>query len=175
MRGLLLSLSLVLPALPAWAEPVLWDEAEGGDGRYYEYVTEALTWTDAREAAAARRHRGVPGRLVVITSATQNAFVHGLIGGEDQRAWIGLTDEAEEGDFRWVDGTRPGYTNWSPGEPNNADDNEHYGEMLPNGRWNDKMNDPPAQRVPPQGYLVEYYAPHRLAATQAGARDVPAG
>jgi len=167
---------LVLLAAPALAEPVRWSEAEGGNGRYYEYVPEALTWQDARHEASERRHRGVPGRLVVIRSQDENDFVHGLIPDAEavaeQRAWIGLSDIEEEGVFHWVDGSEPIYTNWSPGEPNDAG-GEDCGEMLPDGRWNDKENDPPADSHPPQGYLVEYYSRHRLA--EATANDAPAG
>jgi len=43
---------LILLAAPALAEPVRWSEAEGGNGRYYEYVPEALTWQDARHEAS---------------------------------------------------------------------------------------------------------------------------
>jgi len=29
------------------------------------------------------------------------------------------------------------YTNWNSGEPNNADNNEFYMEMVASGQWND--------------------------------------
>ena len=39
--------------------------------------------------------------------------------------WIGLTDYASEGTFRWVESHQtPSYTNWESGEPNNHDGNE---------------------------------------------------
>lgn len=167
-------ISLALAAAPAMAEPVQWREADGGNGRYYEYVPGALTWQDARHEATERRHRGVPGRLVVIRSENENDFVHGLIpdAEAEQRAWIGLSDRREEGVFRWVDGSEPIYTNWAPGEPNDVG-GEDCAEMLPDGRWNDKENDPPANNHPPRGYLVEYDGRHRLA--EATDDDAPAG
>ncbi|NBC11372.1 MAG: hypothetical protein GVY24_06495 [Planctomycetes bacterium] len=171
MRGAFFILLCCVTTCPAAAEPVLWDEDGGGDDRYYEYVPGALTWNDARKAAAERRYHGVPGRLVVIRSREQNDFVHGLMPEGEQRAWIGLCDIQEEGVFVWIDGSEPTYTNWSAGEPNDAG-GEDCAEMLPTGQWNDKEDDPPANSHPPQGYLVEYSAKHRL--TNAG-RDDAAG
>ena len=37
---------------------------------------------------------------------------------------IGLTDRVQEGVHVWVDGTRCNYTNWTPGEPNDASGND---------------------------------------------------
>jgi len=158
MFGLLLA--------PAAAEPVQWSKDDGGDGRYYECVPDKLTWTKANTAAAERRHSGTHGRLVVITSKEQNAFLQKLLPGNGAKAWIGLSDAAEEGRFVWVDGSRPGYTNWNAGEPNNAGE-EHFVEMYPDGRWNDKEDDPGEQEAPPSGYFVEYPAAHELAETPA--------
>ena len=51
-----------------------------------------------------------------IDNAKQDALVQFLAG--KSRAFIGLTDRVTEGKFKWSDGSRPRYTNWSPGEPN---------------------------------------------------------
>lgn len=150
MRGTFCILLCCVMTCPAVAEPVQWKEADGGNGRYYEYVPEALAWNDARQAATERRHRGVPGRLVIILSQKQNDFVHGLMPEGEQRAWIGLCDIKEEGAFRWIDGSEPAYTNWSGGEPNDVG-GEDCTEMLPDGRWNDKGNDPPGRQPPAAG------------------------
>ena len=57
--------------------------------------------------------------------------------------WLGLSKVNAKAEFQWVNGTTlDGYTNWSPGEPNNADGHELCTEMLVTGnyRWN-KWND----------------------------------
>ena len=54
--------------------------------------------------------------------------------------WIGASDEGKEGHFMWDNGGQPispGYTNWGPGQPDNAanEDCILYG---PSGfMWND--------------------------------------
>ena len=60
----------------------------------------------------------------------------------DNNYWIGLSDFAQEGTWRWHDSHKePSYTNWGPGEPDNhgGDENcankeyRYYG-----GKWNDQ-------------------------------------
>merc|ERR1719222_171564 len=47
-----------------------------------------------------------------------------------KKAWIGLTDEAEEGEWVWSSGKAPSFTNWAPKEPSNhkSKANEMQGE-----------------------------------------------
>jgi hypothetical protein len=39
----------------------------------------------------------------------------------DGAAWLGFTDEEEEGSFRWVGGEVTEYRGWRDGQPNNLD------------------------------------------------------
>lgn len=52
--------------------------------------------------------------------------------------WIGLSDQEEEGQFKWENSNLPvTFSNWLPGEP---DGREHKNcvEMLHDGKWNDR-------------------------------------
>ena len=57
--------------------------------------------------------------------------------------WLGLRKMHAIGNFLWVDGSPlKGYTNWIPGEPNNARGQELCTEILVSGKyrlgkWND--------------------------------------
>jgi VCBS repeat-containing protein len=130
-------------------------------------LTGNLTYAQALSAAA-----GYGGYLATITSASENAFVHHLIQGIQpnvtigdpfarQGAWLGATDAAVEGTWRWETGPEAGsafwqapgtvvtYANWNPGEPNNVN-NEDNLFMGNNGRWYDFAG---ARDV--AGYVVE--------------------
>ncbi len=93
---------------------------------------------------------GVTGHLSNITSAAENAFVHAMA---PVNAWLGGSDAAVEGDWRWTSGPEAGqqfwsggvggttvggsYANWGGGEPNNSG-NEDTVHMRPDGMWNDQ-------------------------------------
>ncbi|KAL6466573.1 hypothetical protein MHYP_G00243770 [Metynnis hypsauchen] len=79
---------------------------------YYTSVI-GKTWEESRQDC---RMKGAD--LVIINSREEQIFVSGL----GKTLWIGLTDQAMEGHWKWVDGTSPGSGSWLPGEPNNA----HY-------------------------------------------------
>ena len=152
------------PPAAAWSDPFViaardvrqWTIGSGGNGNYYEYVrVGGLSWTQARDAAAARSFNGIPGRLVTITSAGENAFVTSL-GDGTVRAWIGMFDPDGPDDiflFSWITGESVGYTNWAPGEPNNLG-TEFWVELFSNGTWNNNQELDPI--FPTLGYMVEY-------------------
>nr|QPA18212.1 mannose binding lectin A [Bubalus bubalis] len=52
-------------------------------------------------------------------------------------AFLGITDEVTEGQFMYVTGGRPGYSNWKKNEPNNHGSGEDCVSLLPDGLWND--------------------------------------
>jgi hypothetical protein len=132
---------------------VEWAVGDGGNGHLYEYVRTPGTWIDANVAAATRSLLKVPGHLVTITSAAENAFVTSLKGDGDLRAWIGLTDVVVEGVFIWVTGEPFEFSNWSAGEPNAANPGEDYVEIFASGGWNDISIGGDGFN---QGYIVEY-------------------
>jgi len=144
---------------------------DANSARYYKYVSNPLTWVDARTAAEATTLFGLRGYLVEVTSLAENNF----IGNETSAAnvWIGATDRAVEGTWIWDGATatyakptgsgsslfgRGIFSSWAGREPNNhkwysATDGEDC--VVTNwqgarGFWNDWP-------CPiPQPYLIEF-------------------
>jgi hypothetical protein len=100
------------------------------NGHSYYRSTGSMTWTDARQACI-----NMGGHLVTSTSLAENNFLFSLW----PNGWIGLTDEVNEGVWRWVTGEPYSWSYWNSGEPNNAG-NEDYIQFVGGGRWNDLPN-----------------------------------
>ncbi|MFT3909369.1 MAG: lectin-like protein [Ferruginibacter sp.] len=114
-----------------------WQHPYIGDFNGYRYFTDngfEFTWAQANAMAHAW---GV--ELVSIGSAAENDFLRSHMDPY-YKYWIGLSDTATEGTFKWTDGTPFTYSNWASGEPNNAND-EDYVVMTSNGKWNDVNSD----------------------------------
>ena len=59
----------------------------------------------------------------------------------DKYFWIGLTDMVQEGVWIWISsGKQAEYTNWYPGDPNNAGEIEHFVHIRIK-KWERKWND----------------------------------
>ena len=101
---------------------------------------------------AARGHcQSLGGDLATLKSGAENAFAHAMLNNES--AWMGLEDQAVEGDFNWVDGTDLGWSNWDTFQPDNAIlGNEDCAEMRTNSKWNDL----PCQNV------IDFFCEHPL-------------
>lgn len=143
---------------------------------YYEYIPAlGITWTAARDAAALRTFYGLQGYLATLTLPEEAD----LLGKQSSGAgWIGASDAAVEGEWRWVTGPEAGtqfwsgnaagsvtapnnYANWNNGEPNNSGDEDYAHINAPgtgfDGSWNDLSNTGAASgNYQPKGYLVEY-------------------
>ena len=76
--------------------------------------------------------------MVKITTDEENTFLNNISKRDKQYAvfWIGLT-RGPYNRFYWFDGSRPGYTKWDAGEPNNSEGREHCVDVWRSGRWND--------------------------------------
>ncbi|MFK7836307.1 MAG: VCBS domain-containing protein [Sulfitobacter sp.] len=149
------------PPGAGWSE---WTEAAGGNGHYYQFVpSNDFTWTEARADAALKG-----GYLGTITSAGEQAFVQGLAGGSV--AFLGASDAAVEGEWRWVEGPETGqqfwqgdlngsaiggaYTNWNSGQPGPGAAGEDILHFFGDGTWNDLADiDTPSTTF---GYILEY-------------------
>ena len=110
------------------------------NGHFYAITTYALPWQQAKEYA-----QKAGGYLVSLTDAAENEWVVTTFG-EATEFWIGLSDEQEEGKWRWLSNEEFKYANWAPGEPDNFRKNQHYvvinsivpdrGHLEP-GKWKD--------------------------------------
>lgn len=163
---------LVLTSTQVQSAPIEWSLASGGNGHFYEFITQndGLSSYDAIVAAAGNSsYNGLPGYLVTSTSAAEQDFLNAFFSQLGEY-YIGASDAAVEGTWRWISGPEAGkligigsgdsfvsssYSNWSAFEPNDFQDNggEDYGtsnfENATGGNWND---------VPSfsNNYVVEY-------------------
>lgn len=153
---------------------------------FYRFVEKTgILWTTAKAEAEsnAMMYFGLRGYLATVTSQVENDFIRLKTKGV---GWIGASDAAVEGEWRWVtgpEGLEDGgkgrlfwnkgpiagqYTNWNVGEPNdccnpNIDHEEDYAHItyFPNDqansyKWNDLPNYSIAQYYVPAGYLIEF-------------------
>jgi hypothetical protein len=109
------------------------------NGHKYMAYRNELTWLEANRAC-----KEMGGHLVIIeTAEEQNELMKmlRLNGLAKASFWIGATDEAREGTWKWVDGSDATFTNWAPRQPDNGGKkrNQHYVELIAgnDGRWND--------------------------------------
>ncbi len=142
---------------------------------FYEYVPNlGITWANARTLAETYTYFGLQGYLATITSPEE-----AQLSGEQAAGagWIGGSDEAVEGVWRWmtgpeagtifwnggIGGSTPNYANWNNDEPNNLGNEDYAHVTAPgigvDGSWNDLDvdGDPdPGSNYHPQGFIVEY-------------------
>lgn len=180
LRGAVMLSSLVAMATQAAsAAPIAWPV----NGHSYEavIVPGGITWEAARDAALDKG-----GYLATLTSAEENAFVHGLVASNPwywvtigtapnqytSGPWIGLYQPAGSdepaGDWSWVTGESLDYTNWVVDRPNNLEGIENYGQFFGLGlydraaTWNDLPNESTdlvsIVATNPVTYIVEYNA-----------------
>jgi len=106
------------------------------DGHDYYVTDAAATVFDARVEAV-----DLGGYLAALNSAEEEAWLLERVGNE--RLFIGLSDEIDEGVFRWDSGEELVYTNWAHNEPNDHGNGEDFVVInwKSNGQWNDMRGD----------------------------------
>ncbi len=142
------------------------------NGHLYKFISGSISANNARTAALAQTAYGSTGYLVTITSQEENDFVAARLQGD---GWMGASDAAQEGVWRWLDGPESGvqfwsgaaagstvndmYANWASGEPNdyqNGVPGEDCAQFyISSSMWNDL----PCSGNNLAGYVVEFGAP----------------
>ncbi len=92
---------------------------------------------------AARDHcASFGGDLSKIETGAEVLFIDEALERSPTAYRIGLHDRDNEGDYRWVDGTPVVFSNYAPGEPNDAGGDEDCTSRIPgSGLWNDTACD----------------------------------
>ena len=108
------------------------------DGQCWIALKTAKNWNSARESC-----HSWGGELASVRSAPENVFARQLADGGCGKVdvWLGGSDHAQEGHWRWLNGTAKGYNNWADGEPNNLGGIEDYLGMHATGFWYDDRVD----------------------------------
>ncbi|XP_066303955.1 uncharacterized protein [Branchiostoma lanceolatum] len=102
------------------------------NGVCYKAFAESKTYDEAQQTCVADG-----GMLAMPKDSDINTFIRDL--GQGGGHWIGLTDANNEGQWEFADGqtlASSGYSNWGPGEPNDAS-GEDCAELGLTGLWND--------------------------------------
>uniref|UniRef100_A0A3Q0SUB2 C-type lectin domain-containing protein n=1 Tax=Amphilophus citrinellus TaxID=61819 RepID=A0A3Q0SUB2_AMPCI len=86
--------------------------------------------------AARKDCRDREADLVVIDSFEEQNFLKTIT---NEHTWIGLNDNEQEGQWKWVDGTPLILTYWGDRQPDNAGGGEHCGHVRNDEKrsWND--------------------------------------
>ena len=163
----------------------------GKTGHYYMWVSEKVTWQQARTNALGKTYLGLQGYLATPNTAAEFELLRKKAGNNN--FWLGATDVEQEGCWKYSDGPEAntafyavpgtancavtaGYTNWNSGEPNNAYGGENWAMALTNGLWNDGPIDSLINSWSswPTGYVVEFGGPvAALAIVPGGAAAAP--
>ncbi len=83
------------------------------NGSYYKVFEIIGTWPQAE-----KRCREMGGILASVKTKKANDFIDELTGKKCY--WVGGNDRDQEGEWRWMDGSKTTYVNWSWGEPDDG-------------------------------------------------------
>ncbi|XP_074840348.1 dromaiocalcin-1-like [Carettochelys insculpta] len=93
------------------------------DGCYRYFCTER-TWEDAENEC---KSKGEGTHLVSIHSAEENSMLACYVKQKkiDKHVWIGLSDTAQNNQWKWADASPNNYTAWDQGQPDSPEKKEH--------------------------------------------------
>ena len=111
------------------------------NGHTYAVSRSPLSWSQIIELN--KTTRGYPIKISSIEENTQ-IIKHFNSVSQKTTLLIGLSDYEIEGDWRWFDSSKPIFSKWAIGEPNNYNSNEDFAVIYlkPDngkniGEWND--------------------------------------
>ena len=85
--------------------------------------------------------KSIGGHLATIQSQEENDYIYSLIISNGySSAYFGLTDQDNEGTWKWTNGEPVNYLNWASSEPNSENSEENYAMFYykyADGKWND--------------------------------------
>lgn len=128
-------------------------DAKAFGGRWYKVVLEKKSWHAARDKC-----REMGGQLVTVPDAATWDFVKTL---SQASVWLGATDEATEGAWKWVDGSDVTFTAWLGAGADNRGNEDYLCTFR--GGWNDARKDGAFDNVQVAGFIVEWGPKPRLA------------
>jgi T5SS/PEP-CTERM-associated repeat protein len=111
---------------------------------------DGLTWSAAEAEAIS-----LGGHLVTINDASENNWVAQTFVPYRNDLWLGLNDQASEGNWVWSSGQTATYRNWLPSEPNGGT-NENFASIRVD--WQNKWIDLNGSYTSPFG-VVELTTP----------------
>lgn len=115
--------------------------ALGTFGNHNYYLSDgSFSWQTAHTNALA-----LGGVIACINSASENQFLTAALASYNTDPWLGAFQNYSNpnysepsGGWEWMDGTSfSTYTNWHPGEPNNAGGEDYLQFYYTTGTWND--------------------------------------
>jgi lectin-like protein len=83
------------------------------DGSCFVFIAAAVTFAEAQAACTA-----LNAHLAIVNTAALDDAAEAFVGTHD--TYIGLTDQAVENTFVWVDGSALVFSAWEPNEPSNG-------------------------------------------------------
>ncbi len=133
-----------------------------------------FTWHEARDDAETLTFNGMRGYLATVTSPSESEFLKQSLSNYTA-TWMGASDAAVEGEWRWMTGPEAGqlfwhgdasgealgFTDWHVGEPNDlgglssGEDYATFGHGDMHDGWNDLPN-LAYDASWANGYLVEF-------------------
>ena len=123
-------------------------------GSSYYTIVDGPTWTLAQGNASA-----LGGDLVTINDSSEDSWLHSqyeiykntltqsIQDSELDLYWIGLTDQDQEGSWRWVSGEAVAYTNWHRDQPSGGTEENYSVLGWVSPQWCDVEHSYPDQRV----------------------------